>query len=282
MVMENLNLKQTIESKQERKQIKEIQRIQLDPDKKISIIIGEISDKSIKQASKRYSLAHVILKKEGESDIDIREVLNVKNIRIAFSKESDELPDWYYSYESKAIMIPRKWKSPKDLLKFVHELGHAVLCLEHPDIDRKKWKLKKRIGDILFKIYTIEEKGVVYKTKGRIFTSRPAFKGEKEKLEKNLKTLYHELLPLEARIERGAWAIGLNLVRAIKRKYKIDLLKPFRGKNSEETMKNLEDFVHGYSLGSYELALRDKIEKYKLDKKLMGIFTKKHKKEVNN
>ena len=59
MVMENLNLKQTIESKQERKQIKEIQRIQLDPDKKISIIIGEISDKSIKQASKRYSLAPV-------------------------------------------------------------------------------------------------------------------------------------------------------------------------------------------------------------------------------
>lgn len=274
---------------EKKEKAKEIQRLELDSEQGIDIVIEKISgepDAIFEYSTARrvkYLPARVVLKQNGKIIEDFRKRAPGLDIQFYSRSEESGAPyNFWCFYSDQKVLMPREWTSNKEGLALVHELGHLLWWFKHPDELKKKEKLLKRRGDLDFQLYTIEERGTVqYREQAdEDSEERPATEKDKERLTGQFKKIYQKIILSEAKSERGAWAEGLNLVRKIEQEKGIDLLRPFRGKTPKETRENLEEFIHKTSLVSYEEILRNKIEELELNKELKGIFTKKYKEEA--
>lgn len=228
-----------------KEEFKRIQRIELDPENKVDIVISDT-------ASSGYT-AEVVIEKDGKIIKDFKD--EVPGNTDFFSS----IEPWgarYYSGDDGTIELrmPMHWENGKDLLSFLHEIGHVINFSKHPEKEQEVRRLFVLIDNAI---------------RGRSEITQQDFIKYKEKL--NL---------LQANTERDAWANALKLVKKIKTENGVDLLRPLRGRSIEETKSNLEKFIHSYALSSHEKRLREEIVKFGLDKKLEGIFTKKYKEEA--
>lgn len=275
---------------EKKENFEEIQRLELDPENGIDIVIKKIpGEKFLDYGAPfvkydTYFPAKVILEKDGEAVDSFQKI--VRGFKFYFRERERKKEPWYYVLDTDAerILMPLKWKSSKDIWRLAHEIGHGRYYLKHEDESKRRREIKELKENIEFQLYTIGERGTVWyqEQEGIVREERPATEKDMERLSKRLKEFNQKLVLLEAKSERGAWAEGLNLVRKMKREEGIDLIKPFRGKTPKETRENLKEFVHGlFALGSYERHLRKDIEKLGLEKEMEGIFTKHYKKELN-
>lgn len=269
-------------------QPEEIQRLELDPEKGIDIVIKKISEEKFLDYGvpfvnwDKYFPAQVVLERGGEIIEDFQNTF--RGFKFYFREREKKKESWYYMPDAGRILMPLKWRSSQDMLRLAHEIGHGLYYNKHEDELRRKRELKELIENVEFQLYTIGERGTVWyqEQEGAVREERPATKKDKERLTKQLKEFHQKLALFEAKSERGAWAEGLNLARKFKREKGIDCIKPFRGKTPQKTRENLEEFVHGITaLGSYEKSLRKNIEKLGFGKELEGLFTKHYKEELN-
>jgi len=222
---------------------REIQRLELDPENGIDIVIktapGIELSKELKDIG-GYEPVQIVLQCEGKDVLNFNEFLP-KDYKFAFpgidiqkQKIDKELSgDTFYNDPAeKLLIIPRKWnEGPKDILGLLHEIGHSL--------DKKlpqKIKQVRHWDDIINEMEKIESET------GEI--PEMGIKWAEEEFAKQLK--------LYSRMERFAWAKALTIVRKLKKKG-IKLLKPFQGETADETKRNLEKYIHGItSLGYAE------------------------------
>lgn len=294
----NTMIKEKIEPSQEKKEeFEEIQRLELDPDEGVDIVIKKIPGGSFSRMEDfdvlrylppgsgraRYFPARVILEKNGEIIKDFQEEVPA-GTKFYFremdpKKKGKKDKAWGHFRDSHRTTMPQKWTNNKYILALVHENGHAHYWFKHPEEIDKKEELERQEEEIGLQLYSIGERGAMWHREepGGVPDLKLATNKEKENLIKESKEITQKIILSDARSERGAWAEGLNLVRKIKREKGIDLLKPFRGKNPEETRKNIEAFIHGYALSAKEEKLREAIKELGLSQEIEGAFTKKYK-----
>lgn len=248
---------------------REIQRLKLDPENRIDIVIKTAIEIELPEELKDigYKPIQIVLQCEGKDVLNFNEFLP-ENYKFAFpgidirgQKIDKELSgDTFYNDPvGKLLIVPRKWKrGPKDILGLLHEIGHS-LDKELPKILEKTSQWSKWI-EIIDDIEKIESK-----------TGEIPEAWIKLAQQEYLK--YLESLELCSRRERFAWAKALAIVRKLKNERGIDLLKPFRGKTAEKTRKNLEEYIHGAAGLGY--AEKWDVMGSQLSEELKGIFTTK-------
>lgn len=273
--------------KEQQEQFEKVQRLELDPDERVDIVIERLSGEEIQDDLDKYFPSRVSLEKDGK----IIENFNKRFPELLFySKNVKRGPadaPWRFDRTTKRIFMPRLWDNSRDILSFLHEVGHGLHFLEKPqDFDRRN-ELLKREELLRFQLYTIKERGSIWYRKriGESLEERSVTENDLKKLIKELGRACKEYIPLAAKIERGGWARALKLARKLKQEKEVDLFKPFEGKHFRETRKNLENYIHGpRALGSYEKFLREEINEKGLEIKeleeLKGAFTKKYKQEA--
>lgn len=248
------------------KKLEEVYRYELDPEKKISVVIKKVFQDALSKKIKtffHYEPVEITIEKEGKDILSFNKIIPSDYNIVFISKKAEEYEKriwgnvqniWGHDSVEKLIVIPRKWKEKgKDILALLHEIAHSL------DTSNKS-KEAIQLSEEIKSLKDIEdEKGFL----------KPEDKKRKQLLMK-------KYFRIDSQIERWTWAKALKIAREIKRKKNIDLLKPFRGKTPAETRKNFEDYIHGLEgLGEMELILKKNgpIE-------LKGIFTTKlYKKE---
>lgn len=292
-----------IEPSQEKKeQFEEIQRLELDPDEGVDIVIRKVQGKCLEYKEEikkkanlkgeivtlvrtmpmKYFPAQISLEKNGEI-IENFQKLSVLSPRFYFREGDPEgIKDAWACFKRGLITMPHQWKSNKDVLALAHEIGHDAYAFDHHEEIEKQDKLDKEEAEAMLSLHSIKKRGAFwYREKPKEAPSlKPATEKDIKRFNNRLKKIREQIRFLRAREERGSWARGLYLIRKIKREKGIDLIKPFRGKTSKETRENLDKYIHGNALGSYEYVSREKIKKLGLSEELKGIFTKKYKEEA--
>ena len=249
---------------EKREEPKEIQRLELDPDKGIDIVIETNPDLKLDSAAAAFKPAKVVLEKDGEVITDFQGELPPK-YKFVFVPEKKEENIWRCDKKYlSAIIMPEEWGSNKNILSLLHEVGHAF----NDSQDQEMEVVDSKIEDLKLEVMQLE----------REMSADMTGEEKKDKIEdlvKRAHRLEEEYLKLKARNERSAWAKALQMVRKFRRQG-IDLIAPFRGRASKETGGNLDNFIHKLCLGSYEkLLIRNEGLKF-----LEGIFTKKYKEEA--
>lgn len=285
-------------------QPEEIQRLELDPEKGIDIVIKKIPGRYLKYKEEvrtkkdfkgevavlvrtmpmKYFPAQVILEKNEEA-IETFQKRSPSSPRFYFREQDPEgIEDAWSCFETKKrITMPHKWESNKDILALVHEIGHKDYALDHPEELEEQDRLDEQEEEAMLQLRSIKKRGAFFHREkpGEVPDLKPATKKDTEYFTNKLKDIKEKIISLRAREERGSWARGLNLARKLKRGKGIDLIKPFRGETPKETRENLDKYIHKLSgLGNYEHTLRNKIKKLGLSEELKGIFTKRYKEEI--
>jgi len=246
---------------EKREEPKEIQRLELDPEQGIEIVIKTNPDIRLSPDAAAFNPAKVVLEKDGEVIADFQEELPPKYKFVFAPERGDKIWRCDRKYLP-AIIMPEKWGSNKNILSLLHEIGHAFYD------SQKLNALDNQIEDLKLEAMRLGRE----KAGGKAIEEIQA---EIDSLIKRVDQLEAKHLKLKAREERGCWARALQTVREFRRKG-IDLIAPFRGKAPKETRENLDKFIHQLCLGSYEkLNVRD--EGFK---SLEGIFTKKYNEEI--
>ncbi len=242
---------------------KEVQRLELDPEKGMDIVIRErkgekVTTKEVSRESYELSPARVVIEKDGEIIEDLGE--RFPDV-IYFNEEKKhwEAPSIKdILQERHVVMMPGKWENVKDILSFLHELGHFRHFDKNPEFREKQ----KNVENLLGLMKLVKKKSEFEKN----------FSKDKSK------EVITAALKLTAQRERGAWAEGLKLARELKRDKDIDLLKPFRNKKTNKlNWKELGKCIDSVSLGSYGTISRIFTEAGSTTENLRGIFTKKYK-----
>ena len=273
---------------------KEIQRLELDPEKGQDIVIKERELKKTEPDLSRMDIfklktasylikdpIQITIEENGENIENLGK--RIKN-GIYFYKGGENKMDWkrvvkYWSLPwgarsliisnkkiKEAVLVPIEESQDLEsiIFCFVHELGHSIYEEKDPKF------LKKFYGKKVYLEYNLEKANILYET------------GRSEKISKKCKDLCVECFELQAQMERNAWAEGLRFIRELKRDKGIDLLKPFRKKTNELDWDKLDKIIHQDSLnclGSYEHQLEKFIKKKIVSEELKGMFTKKYYKE---
>jgi hypothetical protein len=242
-------------------QPEEVQRIELDPEKGIDIVITTNPDVRLRPDAAAFKPAKVVLEKDGKVIADLQEELPPKYKFVFVPEKGEKIWRCDKKYLP-AIIMPEKWGSNKNILSLFHEIGHALCGSSKLDA------MDNRIEDLKLEVMQIEREMSAGKTKEEV-------NDKLENLMEQVNQLEADYLKLQAKDERNAWARALQIVREFRRKG-IDLIAPFRGETPKKTRENLDNIIHRLSLGSYEkLHIRDEGLK-----SLEGIFTKKYNEEI--
>ncbi len=174
---------------------------------------------------------------------------------------------YYFKYTGKHlkdIVISDKWQSSEDIICFLHEVGHVIYYEKNPNLFEKKFEIESEQFKIMKWLPEIDK--------------TPKDEKKHEEYKKRCKELRIKYVKILAQLERNAWAEALRLARKLKRDKNIDLLKPFRDKETNKlNFHKLKEIIHEISLGSYEHDTRLDIKKGLAPEDLKGIFTRKYK-----
>lgn len=253
-------IKHEEESKEKKEKEKEMQRMELDPDEGIDIVIKTNPEVKLGGLEEAFKPVKVVLEKGGKMIFDFQEKLPL-DYKFVFipGKKGEKIWRCDKKYFSVVIM-PEEWGSSKNILSLLHEIGHA---LQNPQKMKTIDVMDDEIEDLQVKLPNIEKEMSAGRRDEEI-------KNKLKNIGEQTRRLEKKSLKMRAEEERNAWAKALQIIREFKKKG-IDLIKPFRGETSEETRENLDNFIHKFSLGSYEkLRIRDEGLK-----SLEGIFTKR-------
>jgi len=277
--MEIIKQKEWLQEKEE--QGKEIQRIELDLDKGIDIVIKTNPGAKLDRRLELIPGAGIIFNTNLDHRIGLplesasivledkeKVIANFQkevpsNYKFVFTTE-EKRGTWFYTEgkDLSAIIMPKDWDNSKDILSLLHEIGHSLQNHQEENM------INEKLEDTKKKIWKLGE------------TTYSGLRGEETKnqiqnLREQFKRLREKSLRMQAQEERDAWAKALRITRKFKKRG-IDLLKPFRGDTSRETRDNIENFIHN-SLYGYEEGLKEDISGYELNEDLKGIFTKRYK-----
>lgn len=181
-------------------------------------------DKNLKTGEENYSC--YLKNKNGDLLIDFKKLLK---------------PGYNFSYQEHAFvnhanktLSVGKWKDSRDILLFLHEIGHT----HQKNLTKKLIEIRYKSGNLANNILSIKE-ALSYESDNQELLH------QLEKLEKEQQNLLQDKIETEAKVERGAWAWALKTIRQIRDKQNINLLSGF--KNFDE----IEQYLH-YALGTYE------------------------------